>query len=402
MSKFLYIAKKSDGTSQTGTLDAPSEPDVRNILVKRGLLPVKISQISQPDRFNILKWQRGVPLVQKLFFTQNLEVMIRSGFSLGLALQTLILQMSNKKMRAVVEAVTADVQSGISFTDALRKHPRVFSEIFISMIAAGEASGKLEEVLKRLATQLKKDHQLIAKVRNALTYPIIVVVAMIGIGIAMFILVIPKLIEIFQESRVELPLPTRLLIATSNFMAHQWYVVLVSTIVAIFILNRLWRNEKSRRWIDILMLRLPIVGPIIKKIHLARFTRTLSSLLSTDIHIVECFQIISKTLSSRPYRETISRAAEQLKTGVNISKVLASQPRLFPPLLLQMTTVGEQSGTLDQITGEVANFYEADVDDTMSNLSTIIEPVLMLILGVVVALLAVSVILPIYSLTEAI
>ena len=397
--RFFYTAKKNDGLVQTGSLDASTETDARSQLVKHGFVPVKINRVKRP-RFNLFKWQLGVPLVQKLFFTQNLEVMIRSGFSLGLALKTIVLQLTNKRMRDVVETVNADVQSGISFTDALRKHPGVFSEIYISMIAAGEASGKLDEVLKRLAIQLKKDHQLIAKVRNALTYPIIVVIAMIGIGIAMFILVIPKLLEIFKESQVELPLPTRILISTSNFVTKQWYVILVIFILIVFVLNRLWHHESTRRSIDRLMLRLPIIGPIIMKIHLARFSRTLSSLLSTDIHIVESFQIISKTLSSRPYRETIIRASEQLKSGVTISKVLAEQPRLFPPLLLQMTTVGEQSGTLDQISGEVANFYEAEVDDTMSNLSTIIEPVLMLVLGVAVALLAVAVILPIYSLTE--
>lgn len=401
MPRFFYVAKMNDGLSQTGSLEALTESEARSQLSKRGLSPIKINQVKRSG-FSLGKWRRGVPLLQRLFFTQNLEVMIRSGFSLGLALKTIVLQLTNKRMREVVESVNADVQSGISFTDSLRKHPNIFSEIYISMIAAGEASGKLEEALKRLAVQLKKDHQLISKVRNALTYPIIVVLAMIGIGIAMFILVIPKLIEIFKDSQVELPLPTKILISASNFITNQWYIVLIALIIIVFSVNRLWRHETTRRSIDLLLLRLPIVGPIIKKIHLARFCRTLSSLLSTDIHIVESFLIISKTLSSRPYRETIVRAADQLKTGVTISKVLSENPRLFPPLLLQMMTVGEQSGTLELISGEVANFYEAEVDDTMSNLSTIIEPVLMLVIGVVVALLAVAVILPIYSLTEAI
>jgi type IV pilus assembly protein PilC len=400
MPVFQYNATKNDRLSK-GRVTFGSEADARRSLTQDGfseiaLVPIK-NTTSLVDRLF-----RRVTLVQRLFFTQNLEVMIRTGFSLSLALQTLGEQATNKHFKAVILDLTENVKSGVSFSTALEKHSSVFSDIFVSMIAAGEASGKLEEVLKRLTIQLKKDHQLVAKVKNALTYPIIVVVAMVGIGIAVSIFVIPKLTVVFVESNVELPLPTKILMGFSDVLIHYGYLIALGAIGLGFVFARLLRRPKVRRTVDRVTLRLPIVGMIVKKIHLARFARTLSSLLETDIHIVESFQIIAKTLSNSIYRSTVEEAAEQLKTGTSIAKVLGKEPGLFPPLLLQMITVGEQSGSLDQISSEIAEFYEADVDDTMGNLSTIIEPALMLTLGIAVAIMAVAIIQPIYSLTETI
>ncbi len=400
MPVFQYTGTKNDRIAK-GRLSEESESAARKKLTEDGFsnisLTVFVEKISLTDRLF-----RRVTLVQKLFFTQNLEVMIRTGFSLSLALQTLAEQMTNKHFKAVIQDLTDNVKSGVSFSSALEKHQSIFSEIFVSMVAAGEASGKLDEVLKRLTIQLKKDHQLIAKVKNALTYPVIVVVAMVGIGIAVTVFVIPKLMTVFQESNVELPLPTKILIGLSSVLIKYGYLIAIGVALLGAGAVRLLRRPDIRHSVDRLILRLPIAGTIVKKIHLARFARTLSSLLETDIHIVESFQIIAKTLGNTVYRSAVERAAEGLKTGSTIAKVLGSEPKLFPPLLIQMVTVGEQSGSLDQIASEIADFYEADVDDTMGNLSTIIEPILMLILGVAVAIMAVAVILPIYSLTETI
>lgn len=400
MPTFSYTAE-TNGQKKSGTIESADESTARTKLTNDGYTSIEFKLPVLKKHFYDRVFNQ-VSLVQKLFFTQNLEVMVRTGFSLSLALQTLGEQMTNKYFKQVIHQLSADVRSGVSFSNALTKHPSVFSDIFISMISAGELSGKLEEVLKRLTTQLKKDHQLTTKVRNALTYPIIVVGAMIAIGIAMSIFVIPKLLVVFTESKVELPMATKVLIGTSNILLHQGYLIAIGAVGLIMLFARLLKRRAVRHWVDRIMLSAPIMGPIIKKIHLAKFSRTLSSLLETDIHIVESFQIISKILSNSLYRETVIKASEQLKSGVSIAKVLAEQPKLFPPLLIQMITIGEQSGTLDQISSEMALFYEADVDETMGNLSTIIEPVLMLLLGVAVAFLAVAVLLPIYSLTEAV
>ncbi|USN53927.1 MAG: type II secretion system F family protein [Candidatus Nomurabacteria bacterium] len=400
MSIFTYTGVKA-GKKVKGSVVADTQEQAKAQIETKGL---QINGLKEeaPKSGVMDRLLNRVSIVQKLFFTQNLEVMIRTGFSLSLALQTLAQQISNKRFQWIIAQMTSDVRSGKTFASALEKHKDVFSEVFVSMIATGESSGKLQEVLKRLAVQLKKDHLLVAKVKNALTYPVIVVVAMVAIGIAVTVFVVPKLVTVFEESNVELPLPTKILITTSDVLIHYGYLIAIGVALAVVGFLRLLKLNKVRYTMDRLILKLPIAGQIVKKIHLAQLTRTLSSLLETDIHIVESFQIIARTMSNSQYRLAIEQAAEKLKTGSTIATVLGEHPDLFTPILIQMVTVGEQSGSLDQIANEVADFYESDVDDTMSNLSTIIEPILMLLLGGAVALLAVSIILPIYQLTEAI
>lgn len=400
MSIFSYTGTKA-GKKVKGSVVADTLEQAKNQLSDKNL-QIKDLKEESPKSGLFDRLFNRVSLVQKLFFTQNLEVMIRTGFSLSLALQTLAQQMQNKRFQWIIAQMTGEVRAGKTFANALEKHKDVFSEVFVSMVATGETSGKLQEVLKRLSIQLKKDHLLRSKVKNALTYPIIVVAAMVIIGIAVTVFVVPKLVTVFEESNVELPLPTKILIATSDILIRYGYLIAIAVFFLVIGFLRLLKVEKLRNSLDRLILRLPIAGPIVKKIHLAQLTRTLSSLLETDIHIVESFQIIARTMSNTQYRIAIEQAAEQLKTGATISAVLGQHPELFTTILTQMVTVGEQSGSLDQIASEVADFYEADVDDTMSNLSTIIEPVLMLLLGGAVALLAVSIILPIYQLTETI
>ncbi|MFH0853338.1 MAG: type II secretion system F family protein [bacterium] len=400
MPLFKYHGNKGDN-HKSGSITAISEKAAKDKLEHDGFSSITLASLQSKASIFDHIFNR-VSLVQKLFFTQNLEVMVRTGFSLSLALETMSQQVKGKRFKQVIEEVTEDVKSGKTFSSSLEKHADIFSEIFVSMIAAGEASGKLDEVLKRLSIQLKKDHQLIAKVKNALTYPIIVLISMVGIGIAVTIFVIPNLVTVFTESKVELPLLTKILIGFSDLLINYGYILAVVVVLLAIVFVRLLKNPKVHRSIDKLTLVTPIAGTIIKKINLARFTRTLSSLLETDIHIVESFQIISKTMSNSLYRTTMEKAAEELKTGSTISKVLSKQPKLFPPLLLQMVSVGEKSGSLDSISAEIAIFYEEEVDNTMSNLSTIVEPVLMLLLGGAVGLMAVAIIMPIYSLSDAI
>lgn len=344
----------------------------------------------------------GVGSVQKVFFTQNLTVMIKAGFSLGVALATLVKQIEHKPLREICRELQTDVEGGTSFADALRKHPRVFDEIFISMIEAGESSGKLDEVLIRLTKQLRKQHELATKVRNALTYPIIVTVAMILMGIGVIVFLIPRISGIYTEAGADLPLPTRILIGLSDFFIHNGVWVAVGFVILLVVLRRFIRTKNGKKFFHALFLRFPIMGPIIKKVNLARFTRTLSSLLKTDIPIVTTFQIIARTLSNIHYQIAVDGAASKLKDGMGIVTSLEAAPKLFPPLVIQILGVGEQSGTLDDVSDDLAGFYEEDVDATMANLSTLIEPILILMLGVGVALLAIAVLLPIYSLSEAI
>ena len=403
--QYSYTAKRASGATVSGTQEAKDESFLASLLRVRGLAlitsrPLQAGAVKR--KFSLGGIFGGVPIVQKIFFLQNLQVMVRTGFSLGHALDTLAQQTEHKNFKKIIIELSHDVEAGTPFSVALTKHPKVFPELFVNMVAAGEVSGKLDEVLMRLTYQIKKDHQLIAKVKGALTYPVIVIVAMVVLGFIMMTVVIPKLLTVFTESGGTLPLPTRILIGISNFFQH--YIVFILIGIVAFVIGFRWaiHQPKGRMLWHRFLLKLPIVGPIIKKINLARFTRNLSSLMKTDIPIVQTFQIIAKTIGNVAFRESLQRTAEELKKGSSIAKVLMTTHQLNPPVVSQMVAVGEESGTLDTISEEIAKFYEEDVDQVMSNLTAVLEPVLILLLGGGVGGIVVAVILPIYSLTDQI
>lgn len=404
MAVFTYNAKNAAGKVVKGQVAAATEQALVESLKNQGLTVMSSAPLKKKsgELSNFFERIQGVPVVQKIFFTQNLGVMLRGGFSISRAMGTLALQTNHKYFKQVILSLQSDLEGGMNFAQSLKKYPHIFSELFTNMIAAGEVSGKLDDVLKSLTVQMKKDHQLTSKVKGAMTYPIVVVVAMIGAGVSMIVFVIPKLLGVFAESNVELPLPTRILIGISNQLTSYglWYGLGVAVIIVGLVL--IGRTKKGKKAFDKAALVTPILGPIIKKINLARFTRNLSSMMATDIPIIQAFQIIAKTLGNQLYRESIDQASQALRTGANISKVLERYPNLYPPLIQQMVSVGEESGTLDEVAGELATFLEEDVDQIMANMSTIIEPVLLLVLGVAVAGMALAILLPMYNLSNAI
>lgn len=402
--EFTYTAKNTSGATVAGTVEAKDEQFLASLLRVRGLALVqaKVKQAGVKRKFTLNFTIGGVPVVQKIFFLQNLQVMVRTGFSLGHALDTLAQQTEHKMFKRIIQELSHDVEAGTPLSTALSKHPKVFPELFVNMIAAGEVSGKLDDVLLRLTIQIKKDHQLVAKVKGALTYPVIVIVAMVVLGTAMMAFVIPKLLTVFTASGGTLPLPTRILIAISSFFQDYIIFIIIGGVGAVFAFRWFIKTPKGRMLWHALLLNTPILGPIIKKINLARFTRNLSSLLRTDIPIVQTFQIISKTIGNVIFRASLEKTAEELKKGSGIAKVLMTTPKLYPPVVSQMIAVGEESGTLDTISEEIAKFYEEDVDQVMSNLTSVLEPILILLLGGGVGGIVVAVILPIYSLTDQI
>lgn len=369
------------------TASAMSETPKKNILEKINLWLEKFATI---------------PISEKLFFVQYLGIMLKAGISLSAALQTLAKQTTNKKFSKIINDVSRKVEKGVSFTESLRPYEKIFGELFVNMIESGEISGKLEEVLKKLYVQFKKNHELISKVKGALTYPIVILFAMSGIGIFMMMAVVPKITAMFKDFNAELPLPTQLLIKFSNSLSAHGLFYLIATVILILTFIRLIKTVKGKHIFHALLLRLPIFGPIIKKINLARFARTISSLLKTDIMIIKSFQITAQTLGNIHYREALLGMSDKIKKGGTINEVVAGYPKLFPPVVVQMISVGEETGELDYVLEELAEFYEGEIDQTMNNLPAIIEPILILTLGLVVGAMAVAVIMPMYALTSAI
>lgn len=359
-----------------------------------------MSPKTKKKKFKIHFTLRGVPVVEKIFFIQNLALMIKTGFSIGDALSTLGAQIHNKSLREAVLAVQAAVLRGDSFADALSKHPAIFDDLFTNMIAAGESSGNLEQTLFQLAVQLKKSYSLKKKVRNALIYPVLILSVMAVVGTGMFIFVIPKILDLYTGGGYALPLPTRIILWISNFITNNGIAIAAVLIVLVTSFLLALRTTRGRLLWHKFLLHLPVAGKILKQVNVAKISRLLHSLIVTDIPIVNSFHIIANTLNNLVYQMHLEQSSVQLSKGSTIHSTLSTRLDLFDPVVVQMIKVGEEAGVLDTMTEEVATFYEEEVDSTMANLTVIIEPVLMIIIGIGVGFLAVSILLPIYALVD--
>lgn len=403
MKTFFYTAHTAEGIEKRASLRAENLQQAKSMVAAQGMTVIMLEE-RRVERKGLAAFLAPlfarISLTERALLSQNLYIMIKSGMAITHSFTTLSKQTKNRTLKRVLEEIKTDIESGGTFAKALERHARFFSEVYINMIAAGEASGKLESVLQELSVQLKKERTLRAKMKSAMAYPVIVVATMILLGIALMIFVIPKMKEIYTEIGAKLPLPTQLLIDASDTLTANGIVsgsVLVAVIIA---LRLLARTKGGKRFFHRVVLLLPIAATIVKKTHLARFSRTLASLLTTDIPIVRSFTIIERTMANVHYREAMALAAESLKKGKSIAESLEQKPKLFPPMVTQMVSVGESSGKLDDLSRDLADFYETDVDETLSGFSTIIEPILLLLLGIGVAAIAVAVLLPIYSITE--
>jgi type IV pilus assembly protein PilC len=329
--------------------------------------------------------------------------MIHAGLSMSEALHTLGLQAESKTMKTIIATLKTDVESGKLLSAGMNKFPRVFPDIFVSMIQIGEVSGTLEDSLNELTGQMKKDYNLRSKVKGAMTYPIVVLVAMLGITTGLLVFVLPKLLAIFKEfGDVKLPLATRILIVVSDFVNNNGLLVAGSFIAFVVAFIMFARTKRGKLIIHAFIIKAPILGPIAKKVNLARFSRTISGLLKTDIPVVQSFTVTSQVLANVHYHNAVADAAEKIKKGETISRSLSVYPKLFPPLVIQMIYVGERSGNVDSLLADIAEFYENQVDQVLDNLSSIIEPVLILMLGGMVGGIALAVMMPLYALTQSV
>lgn len=355
------------------------------------------------DKINnyLLSFSR-VPLSEKLFFVRHLQVMLRAGISLSRALNTLALQTKNARLARAIKEIAETIEKGKSFTESLTQHKDIFGDLFISMIESGEISGHLEEVLGHLHTQLKKRYELISRVRGALIYPAVILLAILGVGAFMFIYVLPKIVEMFKDFETELPLPTQILITVSNVLKDNTLIVFIVFAFFIALLVAAWKNKTSRVWLEKILLNLPVAGGIVKKINIAIFARSFSSLLKTNIMINRSLEITANILGNLHYKKAIKEINDQLKKGSQIQETISSYPKIFPPVVCGMISIGEETGELDSILEELSDFYESEIEKIMRDLPSLIEPVLILLLGLGVGGVAVAIIMPMYTLTQAI
>ncbi len=339
-----------------------------------------------------------VSSVDKLLFIRHLAIMLRSGLSLGEALQIVAEQTNSKRLQSIIGQLIRDVSNGMTLADAMRRHTRIFTSIMTGMIDVGESSGTLEENLDYIGTELEKDYELRRKIRSAMLYPIIVLSATLVLGIGLSIFILPRLVQLFSTFRVELPAITSVFLSIANFLiTYGWYLV-GGLAVLIIAWRATARLEPVRRVLDHIYIRLPIFSHLIINAQLARITRILSLLLKSGITINESLAITGNAVENLLYRDELSMAKEGVQKGKNLSTML-SDDRYFPKMASRMIGVGERTGKLDESLGYLASFYEDEVDTATKNLSTILEPALLLFIGLVLGFLAVAIISPIYQFT---
>jgi type IV pilus assembly protein PilC len=401
--EFSYIAISKTGQRVNATIQAASVQAAGHLLKEQGLLPIAIKSLSKTSLLDSLKVLGTISLDEKIAFVENLSIMLKSGISVTRALQILVKQTKNPKFNAIISDIASQVESGKQLAEALSKHNKIFSNIFISMVKVGELSGNLDKSLEYLTVQLHREADLKSKVRGAMIYPSVIVAAMVIIGVLMSIFVLPKLTSIFKEfENVELPFMTRVVIAIADFMGGNAIIVIGIIIAAIVGLVMFYRTYEGQKAFDNFSIRFLIIGPIVKKINLARFSRILSSLLKSGIPIVEALEVAGNSLSNIPYRELLLKSASEVRLGKSLTDTLSKDENLFPILVVQMLQVGEESGTVEDMLSQLAVHYEEEVDTIMKNLSSIIEPLLLLFIGGIVGVLAVALISPIYNISQSI
>jgi type IV pilus assembly protein PilC len=333
-------------------------------------------------------------------FTRNLAVMVSSGLTVSKAVTNLSVQTKNKAFQKILLDVYDEVQAGKTLSEGLGKYPKVFNELFTSMVYVGEISGNLEEILEILALQLEKEHELLSKVRGAMIYPLVIVVAMIGIGILMLTYILPRITSVFKDMNVTLPASTRLIMTVSDFMREHAIISVVLFFGGIIGIRLFASTRVGKRFFDWLFLYMPIVGNIIIKVNSARFSRIYSSLLKSGVSVLDSLTIVKKTLSNSYYRDALDEAIVEIQKGVDLSTVVLRYPHIFPVLVPQIIQVGEETGKTEMVLRKLAEFYEEEVSQITKNMSSIIEPVLMILIGGGVGFFAVAMLTPMYSVME--
>lgn len=398
--KFLYRVKTLAGTEQTGEIEAGSKQVAAEALRKKNVFIVSLKETAAKPAWIPQIFGR-ISLKDKAIFTRQLAVMVGSGFSIPAALSALEEQITSRVFRKVIRDIREQVEGGLTFAAALSKHPQIFPEIYTKIIASGEKSGNLEKILNRLAKDTEKSYDITAKIRGALYYPAFILLVLIGVVIIVLVYVMPQLETLFKDVDASLPLTTRALIGLSSSVLHFWWLILLIFIVAIFGIRFWSRTEQGRLWLDKSKLKIPVFGQLLHKIYLARFARTFSTLTAAGLPILDSFKILAESINNAVYQKEITAAASRIENGQTISVALKKSTQ-FPPMVTQLISVGEQSGKLDYVLRNLANFLEKEVDNTTKNLSSLLEPVLMVIMGIGVAFVAAAVIMPIYGLVQVI
>ena len=397
MSEFIYKAKDIQGESHSGSIESPDTHSAASILRKKGLIVISLKSKQPPGNKFLDKFLNRVSLGELVLITRQLATMVSAGLVLSEAIDILVEQQSNKTLKKALEEISQDIKGGLTLAQALSKFPDIFPRLYINLIKAGEASGKLDQVLLQMADGLEKDREFQARVKGAMIYPI-VVLGMMGIVIViMMVFVIPKLITLYSQSTIELPLPTRILISTSNLFINFWWLGLIIIITAGILLNRWSKTSEGNYFLGNLILKIPLVGKIVTDVTLTNFNRTFGLLTTAGIPLLESIGIVSDLTDNAVFKKALKESYAGVEKGLPFSTLLSAS--VFPKIVGQMIRVGEETGKVDEIFLKLAQYFESESDHLVKNLTVAIEPIVLIILGIGVGFLVIAIILPIYKLT---
>ncbi|MBU1110910.1 type II secretion system F family protein [Patescibacteria group bacterium] len=399
MKNFKYSSVTPDGSRQQGEITAPNKEQAVNQLRKKELVVTDIAEKRQLSLSVYLHNAQKVSTIDIVIFTRQLAVMLDAGIPIVQALRALGEQVHTDYFAEVIHSIAEEVESGSSLHKAMLRQENVFKELYLSLVNAGEKSGNLVAVLRRLAETLQRENTFKSKVKGAMIYPLVIICVMLAVIVLMFVFVIPQLQTLYDELGADLPTTTKVLLAVSDATVSYWWLFLIIIMVGMFFLRRAINTEQGQEAKSKVILKLPIFGMLTKQMELTSFTRTLSMLISSGLPILDALDISKKTMNNRVFQNGVDTAAQAVEQGGSLGEEIYRNKN-FPSMLAEMVRVGEQTGKLDDVLNDLAQYFESEALRTVDNLSSLLEPVVMVILGVGVGFLVISLILPIYSLTS--
>jgi|JI6StandDraft_1071083.scaffolds.fasta_scaffold156651_1 type IV pilus assembly protein PilC len=397
MLEFDYVAKDRSSNKQVhSTVKAESEKSAAKVLMEQGYTPLKITEKSE-SKGPLAALRNRVSAKDRVVFTRQLATLINAGLPLAQSLHTVRDQTANKKLQSVAQDIITSIEGGSSLSIAFGKHPGVFDDVFVALVTAGEASGTLDQALERIADQQEKDAEIMSKVKGAMVYPFIVSLVMVGVIVFMLVTVVPQVGKLYKDLKQDLPLLTQIMVNVAAFIQQFWYFVIIAVGVGGYFLIQWAKTDGGKKAVDALKLNMPLFGPLFRKLYMARFARTTETLMSTGVPMLETLSITRRAVNNWYVSEAVGRAADKVKGGKALSVALKGEEYILP-LVPQMISIGEQSGGIDKMLNKAATFYENELDQTIRSISTMIEPILMVLLAGVAGIMIGAVLFPIYNL----
>jgi type IV pilus assembly protein PilC len=401
MRKFNYQARDAATNKIVkATVQAESETSAAKLLIAQGFTPLNITEIDENGR-GISKFRGRISTKDRIVFTRQLATLIGAGLPLAQSLHTVLEQTENKRLQSVIEDIVASVEGGKTLHESFSKHPEVFDKVFLALIAAGEASGTLDDAMRRVAAQQEKDAAMMSRIKGAMTYPIIVLVVIFGVMGFMLFTVVPQVEKLYHDLKKTLPLLTQIMVSAADFATHFWWVLLIVLVALGYFARQYLKTESGIKFLDTFKLNVPLFGPMFRKLYMARLTRTGQTLLTTGVPMLDMMRITSEAVNNTMIARSIDRAAEKVKGGKALSAALQPEDYILP-LVPQMIKIGEQSGKIDDMLGKTAQVYEDELDEQIKTISTAIEPILMVVLAVMAGGMVGAILFPIYSLVNGI